>query len=493
MKHQLFARANPSNLTINELYQYYANISGNPTIDEKGQPQGIISLQVPYDGYEYFTRDAYADVKLHHQASSNELCAAIGHLAVSGISSDDFWSEHDTKPPRQVLKLEVPVPGDTEDLGMLKDDRRVGLFSHHYQPAWPEVYPRPRPVMVTVEVYDERTLSESILEGSTLDELTQITHELSFERSLIFDFKVEIALPKKIKLDELPVIRRMSLEWPVATSYRMLHLNVGAESSIDKEGQEHPIYYVPEEGSVEWRDIQFESGLLDPDSDESITTHVDAPHFYSAPMMRLKVDEPGELYQKPILVSRLEIELPNVLLSGLQSEYFAATGYPAQVKSIAKKTTLLVDMEINLEQRFDRKVFSPYQHLQFEGVMLEDIRMMDVTTLLRDLGFHVIPFDSKPYLTIEESGSQRKYAVVGRKTEGPDEMNIVILAKGTLGKTERETIIPGGKTFKTVVDSGNLELEMRAELRGNVQKLTNILNTIHTSLKERFSHVTTLE
>lgn len=488
---KIYSRARPSVLSIEELYQYFATLSGNPIIEELGHPQGKIVVEVPYDGYQYFTRKAIADVEWQYPEEGNVSQATIGYLAVSGIPADEFWGHENDAQNRSVIPIEVPISSTREQLGMLKEDRYKGVFLHQYRPHWPEVYPRPRPVAVTVEIYDERTLPRTILEGSPPDEWAQITHEFSFERSLIFDFFVELALPANIPVSIPPVIRRMSLEWPVATSYHMLELYVGEKGDGDRFVQQ-PIYYVSEEGIVEWRNIQFQRGALEP-ADGHEEKGEDTPQFFRAPVMRLQVNEPGELYQKPILNSQVEIELPTVLLSGLETEYFSATGDAAEISSVEKRTTILVNMEIDLEQRFDRRVSSPYQHLRFEGVILEDVRMMDITTLLKDLGFQITPFDSKPYLALIDRPNKREYAVVGSRTEGPDQMNIIILARGMLGKTERETIIPGGKTFKTVVDSGNLVLEMRAELRGNVQKLTSILNTIHTSLKERFRHVSTLE
>ena len=122
--------------------------------------------------------------------------------------------------------------------------------------------------------------------------------------------------------------------------------------------------------------------------------------------------------------------------------------------------------------------------------MLEAERMNDISTFLKDLGFQVTPYD--PPL-LDEAKRHRIYVMAGWEREGSDEMVIGILADGRFTQTERETIIPGGKTFKTNVDSGNMTLDMRAEMSGNVKKLTETLNTIHTSLKERFRHVSTLE
>jgi hypothetical protein len=85
------------------------------------------------------------------------------------------------------------------------------------------------------------------------------------------------------------------------------------------------------------------------------------------------------------------------------------------------------------------------------------------------------------------------YGLVAYKTEGKDEMKLWIYARGTVSATDRETIIPGGKTYKTTITSGNMELDMHAEMSGDVRKLTGVMNAIHISLKERFRHVSTIE
>jgi hypothetical protein len=485
MAKQIFARAKPSIIRIKETYKYHANISGNPTLEEMGEPEGEILVELPFDGYEHFTRQAYADILHQYQQGSNELFATIGHLAVSGISSDAFWHDVKEYPARQILGLVAPLPEKEQGLGCLIEDRHRATSKHTYQPKWPEVYPRPRPLSLNVDLYDERTLQDTLGDQLDVQEWLSITQEHYFERSLFFDFRIELALPSHIKFSTPPTIKVMRLEWPVATSYHMLNLNVESRGGDE---EEWPVIYVPDKGSVEWRDLEFRSGLLSPiPKDEKASSGV-GPQFFHAPIMLLNVREPGELYRKPKLICRLEIELKDVLLSDLEAKFFNATGELDNSVSFETKTLIVTDIEINLEQRFNRKILSPHQHLQFEGVMPEDIRIEDISNLLKDLGFRV-----DPKIKLKEEGNRRIYALPGRKTEGPDEMLIWIVASGSFAPTERETVIPGGKTFKTTVVSGNMELDLHAELRGNVKKLTQIMNTIHTSLKERFRHVSTIE
>lgn len=487
MPQSMFARALPANIKITEKYYYDAVISGNPSIEEKGEPEGEIEVEVPYDGWQYFTRPAYKDIQHQHVATSGDLFASIGHLVANNISHEHFWKEESNPPNTKSLNLLIPIPNDASKLDSLISDQRRAVFRHIYRPDWPEVHPRPRPISLEINLRDERTMLDSIGIEANLNEWMGMLdpEQLSFERSLLFFFEIGLALPTHVSVDKTPILRLMRLEWPVATSYHMLLLQVENKNSF----VEHNLYYIPEKESIEWRDLKF---ISDPSQRNVLAKGISTdqgPRFYRAPLMVLSVREPGELYRKPTLVARLELELPGVLLSGMRPHYFDATGQNNTSVKVEASTRIIVDIDLNLEQRFNRKVLSPHQHLQFEGVLLEEIRMADIASLLKDLGFRV----EKPRELPESLGDRRIFVLTGRKSEGPDEMKIWILAKGTFANTERETIIPGGKSFKTTVRSGNTELDIRAELRGDVHKLMRVMNTLQTSLKERFRHVTTIE
>jgi hypothetical protein len=533
MSQSIFARAIPSKINVTETYRYHAIIASNSVTDEKGEPEGEIEVEIPYDGYQHFTRLALSDVKKQHRGGSGDLYATIGHLAASEIESKVFWGNKDVYPPRQVLPISVPLPGDRDRLNILIEDQQKAVYKYQYFPKWPDVFPRPRPISLDIDILDEQIIRSGFRRllaqdtTSAIEELlvsTQwddIVRELSFERMLYFLFYVELALPKRLGLAESPELSLMRLEWPVATSYRMLTLQIeeieeneenedveepeeieeidqndnsnGYEDTIDdeisedendyKSVHENVLLYDPERENVAWHKISFIEGSYTPESET--TQHLS---FYQAPLISLYVFEPGELYHKDRLVCRTEIELPGILLSGMELTYFNATGEPLESVEIKKRTRIIVDTEIVLEDRFNNKTISPIRQLQFEGVILEERRMGDIAVLLKDMGFEV---STAVDLSIDRS--QPEFALMAIKFEGPDDMLLWVHARGTLGVTERETVIPGGKTYKTMVESGNMSLDLRAELRGNVQKLTSALDTIHILLKDRFRHVSTLE
>jgi hypothetical protein len=63
---EIFARARPESVKIDETYRYRQEISRNTFLGPMNPPpDGRIEVAVPYDGHAFFTRDAIADVALH--------------------------------------------------------------------------------------------------------------------------------------------------------------------------------------------------------------------------------------------------------------------------------------------------------------------------------------------------------------------------------------------------------------------------------------------
>jgi hypothetical protein len=69
----IFARAKPASVKISESYFFEKTLSGNPFIGHGQSPAGKIEILMPYDGDQYFTRQAYRDVEkqLHSKPSTD--------------------------------------------------------------------------------------------------------------------------------------------------------------------------------------------------------------------------------------------------------------------------------------------------------------------------------------------------------------------------------------------------------------------------------------
>jgi len=258
------------------------------------------------------------------------------------------------------------------------------------------------------------------------------------------------------------------VEWPVATSHRSVHLLV--------EGKEWPLAYNPERGVVEWKDILFKA------LDKAEGTDL---YPYEVPVMTLLVEQPGELYRKERLKGEVRIEIPRPF-SGLQVDFFDALGRRAGAH-MQLYTVLLCAFEVYLEDCFERKVYSPYQHLQFEGIILDDMRIADIMTLLEDQGF-------KPTCgeLASDTARMRRYLVMGVRQEGPEELMLWMLVEGNRFQTMRRKQIPGGQTFTTELETGNMVIYMRGQMRGDSLRLVRVMNEVQALLKERFRHVSTI-
>ena len=277
-----------------------------------------------------------------------------------------------------------------------------------------------------------------------------------------------LAGPPGRRVQARPRLVRMSLQWPTAVSYHNVQLHIeGEESRV-------PVYD-PDRGVIEWGDI---------DMDYQGPAEGTDLHSFRAPTMILLVNQPGELYQVNTLEGEVEVELPGALFSGMQARYFDARGYldtesPFEMMTIFRGRITLIP-----EERFRRRVFSPYQRLEFEGVILDEMRLTDIRTILQDHRFRDIRARQ-----LSADGDRLVYGIEGTRMEGPDSLVLRVYAVGTFATTERKTEIPGGRIFTTPRRTGDTVIYMRGELRGSSSRLSSVMNDIHRALKARFRHV----
>ena len=88
----IFARAKPASVKLSEYYFFEKTLSRNPFIGPSQSPEGKIEIIMPYDGDQYFTRQAYRDVEkqLNTRARLDSHEAQFGHLAFTDQCSPDL-------------------------------------------------------------------------------------------------------------------------------------------------------------------------------------------------------------------------------------------------------------------------------------------------------------------------------------------------------------------------------------------------------------------
>jgi hypothetical protein len=470
-----FARAKPASVKISESYFFEKTLSRNPYTgsDPAQPPMGKIEVIMPYDGDQYFTRQAYRDVKkqLNTKAPKDSQEARFGHLA---------FTDHERTNLRDVLGLNnrygsLPLSAPIFWQGMtsidqLYDDTHTSKTTVKYAPNWPDRHP----IDVVLELWDEETLNwlsaNELNANQKLDHVAkQITQQINFRPNLLLKSRLSLDIPSHIIHESMqPRLTKISLRWPAYTSFRGVHLGVGSTPT-----EKNRVTYNPQTGSLDWGNLP-----LNMDSDASNA----ALKVFSTEWMELFIDYPGELYRQSSIEGQASIEIPGFLLSGTQVRLFGATGELMKNAQPNVVSHINIKFKLILDEAFARRKLSPYQYLHFDEVIPDEMRIADIKTAIADRGFRILPDRS-----LEEPGN--RYFIRAERSEGPDKMELSVLIEGKRQEAERQTHVKGGQTFKSSTESGDLKVYIRGEMPANSKRLTQEMNALHASLHERFERL----
>lgn len=474
---KVFARANMESLEFVETYIYEKNISKNPYLRGLQVPTGRIEAQVPFDGYCTFPRQARDDIEhqIGSRSSTAGLEAKIGHLALTDFGRTDLKSVLNLSDRCGSVPVAIPLSGGgLESLDQLGHDRYAGIVYFDYAPCPPEVIP----IDIDLSLWDEESLSnpdgeifaESNSQGSESFTVRIKTQE-RFLRSLLIQITGRVFLPAGfLPEDAKPTISRISLGWPSITSLRGLRLLVG----IADAKREVPIRYDPVTRCLEWLHIP----LIRAAKSEGMSSQL----FESEPM-QLSIDHPGELYQQTALDGAMEIEVPGRLLSGLKMALFDSLG--ARITTIEPKLTtkLQVYYKLVLNEAFARRILSPYQHLHFQEIVPDEMRIADLKNALVDRGFRILGEFSLA------RGKETQHILKAERPEAPDPLQFTVLVAGIHQEAERQTQFNGGQIYTSKVQSGDIRVYVRGELRGNSRRLIQEMNAFQAALRVLFPQV----
>lgn len=472
----IYAQAKPASVKLSEYYFYEKKLSRNPYIRLGQTPVGKIEIVVPYDGDQCFSRQAVNDIKkqLSPNVRNNDLEARIGHLSFINYERTDLRDVLRLNERYGSFPLSVPILGQRiKSIDQLYSDTLTSTIAFDYSPKWPDI----TPVDVSLDLWDEETLNWYGTENpegkeKQLDSVAkEITQQVNFRRSLLIQSRLWLNLPSRIvQEDEQPKVIRMSLKWPTVTSFRGLHLRIGNPPK-DKEAR---VRYNPETKSLEWGNV--------PMTVDSQSSGTDAKTFSTDPMY-LFTDYPGELYKQICLEGQAEIEIPGLLLSETQVRLFNVLG--ERTREIQPKAVSYVNarFELILDEAFARRKLSPYQHLYFDEVIPDEMRIADIKTAITDRGFRIVQDKSLA------PPNEIKYFITAVRPEGPDTMELSILIEGMRKETERETQVKGGQKFRSNTESGYLRVYIRGEMPGNHKRLTQEMNAFQTALHDRFERL----
>jgi hypothetical protein len=519
----LYARARPEFTKITETYRYQQEISRNPSLVRAALPTGRITLAVPYDGHEHFSREACSDVAAGLTGDEDQQEAVIGHLLFANHGRTDLGDVLQLNDGYKSVPIRVPVAGAPAPDGGgdgLHSDRYTCEISYDYTPG--SGAPRLMPIHVSAELLDPDSIDFPDITPVDLDKketreleavVAKITQQGSFRSHLLLCLTVLVDVsnvpergatqaeddrstdesqqpderddgqeaPERIGGDQaqdpdepdddrLPKITRVSLHWPTITSLRALRLFV--------DGERRAVKYNPMTQHIEWTDVAMSSSTVrNPgDADTDVLT-------YHSRTMYLRIEQPGELYEQVSIDGCVEVEIPGHLLSGLEARLYDATGTMMRSKRqpqlVSKVST---ELRLILDDAFARRTLSPYQHLYFEEIIPDEIRFVDIKTALTDRGFD-IRFDKSV------SDDQVRQLIVATKSEGPDTMALWMVIEGNRYKTRRQDHMPGGQIYTSAFESGDLKIFVRGALPGESREITHEINSLQRALRERFDRL----
>lgn len=471
----VYARARLERAELTESYAYEQEISLNPSKNISKTSKGSLKLTIPYDGYKYFTRQARADIEqaIGGTNSKRTAEAVIGYLLLANYGNTDLDAVLELSNRYGAVPIRVPVATDpgASSLEHLTSDRQTCVIDYEYEPSSQQL--RLHPIDVQMKLLDPDslgTLPPNLLgeEGRTKidDIVTRMTQQVNFRPYLWLCMIVSLHLPRPssgIKLT--PKVTKMALHWPTITSLDALRLTV--------DDNDVPLKYNPETGSVEWSDISM-APADDTDHDGDIW-------LYQTSEIILAIKQPGELYQEQNLDGQVEVEVPGYLMSGLEARLFSATGGLSRTVKPTLVCNLSSQVKLILDDAFAKREFSPWQQLYFDEIILEEARITDIVTALQDRKFEVMS-QTLP-------GDRNDRFLVAKRREGPDHMVLWLLIERQRYQTERASKVPGGHTYKSLFESGELRVFIRGTLPRDSRELTHEMNALQQTLRERFDRV----
>jgi hypothetical protein len=459
-----FARAAVESAHLTERYFYEQEISRNPAHDRTADPAGQIEITVPYDGHDFFTRQACADVSAQDGTGVDEVL--IGHLALANHHRTDLGEVLRLSGSYGAVPIRVPVGGQRGP-DALDSDEQACVITYDYAPN-PDL-PKVIPIDVRVELIDPDTVDLGRLiqavgfdHRKVEDIPNRITQQVSFRQCLWLSLSVTISLPTHPRKSDLrPVVSRVSLDWPTITSLQALHVEV--DDAVNEQ-----ITYNPVTRSIEWSNVPM---------------HQRDAQTYQSQEMVLWIEQPGELYRQDSLNGTVEVEVPGHLLSGVESRLYNGIGALARPDRQPKRTTYLTcALRLILDDAFARRIHTPYQHLHFDELIPDEGRIADIRTALINRGFQVETQEPP------RDGRDR-YLLRASRAEGPDEMVLWLLAEGQRFRTKRQNQVPGGQMYESEFDSGELKVFVFGMLPTGSRALTHEMNALQHALRERFDRL----
>ncbi|KPV49439.1 hypothetical protein SE17_32625 [Kouleothrix aurantiaca] len=202
--------------------------------------------------------------------------------------------------------------------------------------------------------------------------------------------------------------------------------------------------------------------------------------------MRLYINHPGEFYERPVLKGSIEVEIKGMLLSDIEMRVFDGAGVRADEKRCTHEQITRIGMEIELvlDDAFANRAFFPYQHHVFPEIIPDHMRLADIRTTLRDYGFRITADRAIP-----SSTETLHHIIQAERNDGQQTMKLLVLVDGEHYQVERQSELAGGHVYTSIVDSGELKIDLLGALPGDSRQLVRCMNDIQAALYDRFARL----
>ena len=463
---RLYARATPEKVEIAETYSVTQEISKSPW-SEPGTPTGRIEMVIPYDGGDYFTRQAVRDVDraVAARGQAEPRTAIMGHLLIADHRRTDLYQSMRQHGEVGVIPLEVPVTSADGTTGRLTSDRRASVMSYDLEWDW---------------------LLDA-LDVDPADLIKRLTQEARFKSELFLMIQVHLTLPVKKGQLLKPMVKRVSIGWPTVTSIATTQLAILAphdlrlrEDTRRPAYKQRPIRYNPVERRLEWENVHFFQPRKRLDDQDVVN------RTYNSAQMQLIIGHPGELFAAERLTVHAEVEVPGYLLSGVEARLYGATGNRVPANPGRPLPELMTRVNatatLQLDDAFAKRKFAPYHQVVFDEVVPDEMRIADIVTVLKRAQFDVNPLWEDPENTAESSTPKW----VLRAHRPKDSLSLTIAVEGKRYPVEEHVVEEGRFGQRRTKDSGWIKLSVRGVLLRDHRELTRQMNELQVALRERY-------
>ncbi len=462
-------KVSPKEILATESYKYKIDIRNNVSVEMDSEPQGTIDVFMPYDGEKYFPKDV-ADELLKNK-SLDQL--QIGWLAVG--EPKDWQGDWRQKIGAEILEVNIPLRMNGMSEEKWATDENLAQLNHQYTLDWPRYYP----INIDLEVLDAEAESKFIklMEADKLK--SEGTSLLSFE------MLVQVNLPTYPEGVDMSVeLDRLILTWPKFASRKQIQIHLLQLGSVDsKEWRKVEWSYVPQRNEIEV--------ILDP-----VTVKPNRP-ITGSPLSVFWVIfhfdflfSIGDLLEKDELVGSATFRVKNSLLSGRDVAWINGDGRERKdtTERIHCQTLITSSFTAHLSNRFANKQSFISREWRFPGVSFSSARAKDITSILQDYGYLIIPRDDN------QDGMISAWRSIVQPEHEPYILYIFIEAQGvgaTSTKRERKENV-ADDIYVTEINTQDLVIRLKAQINGPGRILALDVDEIMLRLKNHFAAVADL-